>query len=71
MKASDKIVRYLEAMTELEPQLSAEDQASLQAWYSSPDFTRDSDWPGWTQYLGQRPDPRRLAVILPLQRRSA
>jgi hypothetical protein len=69
LRASDKIVRYLEAMTELEPQLPSDDRASLQAWYASPEFTRDSDWPGWVKYLGPRPNPRQLAIVKPFEAR--
>jgi hypothetical protein len=51
------LVGYLEAMTDLEPRLSAEEREDLQAWYRSPNFTRDSDWPGWQRHLGERPKP--------------
>jgi hypothetical protein len=57
------LVRYLEAMTDLEPRLSAAERDELQAWYRSPQFGRDSDWPGWQRHLGPRPDPpRRLKL---------
>lgn len=57
------LVRYLEAMTDLEPRLPPEEREELQAWYRSPQFARDSDWPGWHKYLGPRPDrPRRLKL---------
>ena len=59
MRASEKIVRYVEAMTELEPNLPPEERLSLQEWYNSPEFTRDSDWPGWVKYLG----PDRKSVV--------
>ena len=71
MRASERIVRYIEAMTELEPNLPLEERLSLQEWYKSPEFTRDSDWPGWAKYLGPRPNPRQLAIVRPLERRSA
>jgi hypothetical protein len=51
------LVRYLEAMTEIEPRLSPAEREELQAWYRSPHFTRDSDWPGWEKHLGPRPLP--------------
>jgi len=58
-----QLVRYLEAMTDLEPRLSPEERQELQAWYRSPHFTRDSDWPGWRRHLGPPPDPpRRLKL---------
>lgn len=57
------LVRYLEAMTDLEPHLSPAEREELQAWYRSPHFTRDSDWPGWQKHLGPRPSPpRRLKL---------
>lgn len=64
----NKLIRYLEQMTELEPNLSPAERASLQAWYISPDFTRDSDWPGWEKHLGDRPKPRRRLEIVPFRR---
>jgi hypothetical protein len=60
-----KLVEYLEAMTELEPSLPLEERISLQRWYASPEFTRDSDWPGWVKYLGPRPVVRHLAIVKP------
>jgi hypothetical protein len=64
-----KLIQYIEAMTELEPQLTAEDRADLQRWYQSPEFTRDSDWPGWVKYLGPRPKQNQLAIVKPFERR--
>lgn len=71
MSHFEKLVLYLEAMTELEPTLPAADQADLQAWYQSPDFTRDSDWPGWEKYLGPRPVRQPLKLIAFNGRRTA
>jgi len=71
LKHIEKLVRYLEAMTELEPNLPPEERADLQCYYESEEFTRDSDWPGWAKYLGPRPEPRQLALVVPLERRSA
>jgi hypothetical protein len=64
-----KLIEYLEAMTELESRLPAEERAELQRWYCSPEFTRDSDWPGWVKYLGQRPKAGQLAIVKPFDRR--
>lgn len=67
MKHFAQLVEYLERMTELEAQLPADERAELRAWYGSPDFTRDSDWPGWPKYLGPRPRRQKFEVV-PLRR---
>jgi hypothetical protein len=66
-----ELIAYLEAMTELEPHLTAEERQDLQHWYCSPRFTRDSDWPGWVKYLGPRPQAHRILAKPSGCRRSA
>jgi hypothetical protein len=68
-RAFDGLIAYLEAMTDLEPNLPAEERQELQMWYRSPRFTRDSDWPGWKKYLGSRPDAHR--ILQPFGRRRS
>lgn len=70
MTHTDRVLDYLERMTQIEPSLPAGERAELQAWYRSPDFTRDSDWPGWEKYLGARPQRRKLQIVS-IGRRSA
>jgi hypothetical protein len=66
-----ELIVYLEAMTELEPNLPVEERQDLQRWYRSPQFTRDSDWPGWVKYLGPHPQVRPILVKPSGRRRSA
>jgi hypothetical protein len=57
-----ELIAYLEAMTEIEPHLPDVERRDLHRWYCSPEFTRDSDWPGWVKYLGPRPQADRVLV---------
>ena len=64
------IIAYIEALTEIEPQLPPHERDSLRQYQESPEFDGDSRWPGWVKYLGVRPESRRLK-LLELKRRSA
>jgi len=62
--AFSDIARYIEAMTDLEPRLPANERADLERFYRTRAVgVRDSDWPGWERYLGKRPDLPRLRIV--------
>jgi hypothetical protein len=65
-----QVVAFIEAVTELDPQLPQGDKADLHRYQQSNEFNGDSRWPGWEKYLGPRPEQRRLRVV-GMKRRSA
>ncbi len=62
---------YLEALTELEPRLPAEEREELRRYQQSPEFRGDSRWPGWARYLGRRPEPRAQLQAIDARRRKS
>jgi hypothetical protein len=66
---SNELVRYIEALTELEPSLSPSEKSDLERYQQSAQFDGDSRWPGWVKYLGPRPETQR--PTLGMMRRSA
>ena len=65
------LLGYLEAMTDLEPMLPAEERESLRHYQQSAEFRGDSRWPGWVRYLGPRPEARAKLHVIEPRRRSA
>lgn len=55
MSYFDELERYLDAMAELWPRLSADERQAKLSWERSEAFTRDREWPGWVKYLGPPP----------------
>lgn len=67
MSHAAQLTAYLEAIADLYPKLTEEEQQAFVEWRSLPTSKRNSDWPGWVKYLGPRPGAPVLLEI----RRSA
>jgi hypothetical protein len=55
MNHAMRLTKYLEAIADLFPKLSAEEQEEFERWRLLPSSRRNSDWPGWVRHLGPRP----------------